>query len=599
MRRRLRITVWGAVFVVLLTSYYAFLAEMLPHGAGPDELAHLKAAEFIYQHERLAVYPDDKEDLHYSKHGATRSFRPPLVYIASASIRSLTDRLGIELKKPYRTANALLGALCALFLLLALYTYTKKIGLAVFLTTAFALMPQVAFIFAYLNADGAAFMASSLVLFSVCILLKKGVNTKSLAFFGFACGVLSLSKITAWVFCFPVCLFAVFYILRARSGVLKPVFIVLLCFALTGGWRIAFNVYHHGVENVFNRQVEAELKEQYARVQPGDVATYEVLDKGHLDLLSNYDNFLTRTYMSFVGHLDWLRLRVGPVQYTAYGIILLLGFIGCFYVILKPALTRDYASAERGFEISVIAGCVLLFYAYMHFNIHYNIQTQGKYILPAFPGFLVVLASFLLYASSWKFGFRLPVTARSAVFPASLLLLTYVHAQALYKYAIPFYFSNAYVDTTPERFKPIPFMDTQRLVKGDLELVRRKEDVVKYRATGYDPRLTIKNVNIDLTPELILVRFHVVNSYTDYYNFYWDAGAGMSEKTTVKGFMPAGEYTVYQILPVSSIKHLRFDLGKRGTTFSIKDLAYAPLKYKPFIGVLNRLFNVKPTEDTL
>jgi len=213
----------------------------------------------------------------------------------------------------------------------------------------------------------------------------------------------------------------------------------------------------------------------------------------------------------------------------------------------------------------------------------------------------LVLASFLMAAPTRNHGARAPIfaTARPVVLPTAMLLLIYVHAQALYKYAIPFYFTNAYVDTTHKRFKPIPYTDTGKLELTRLEIVEKKDNVVKYRVTGVDPHLTFKNVDIDLNPQLILIRIHVENSYPDYYKFYWDAGAPMSEATAVKGFMPYGESTVYQILPVSSVDHLRFDLGMPNTTFAIKDLSYAPLKYKPFVRVLNTLFDVKPTEDTL
>lgn len=599
MTQRLKITIWGFLFVFLLAGYYSFLAEKLPHGAGPDELAHLKAAEFIYENQRLAVYPDDQDELHYSKHGATRSFRPPLVYIASALVHQAADGLGIGFKHPFRQANALIGALCALFLLLALYVYTQRIGLAVSVAAAFALMPQVAFVFSYLNADGGAFMAASLVLLSVCILLKHGVNTKSLALFGVACGILSLSKVTAWVFCLPVCLFAVAAILKSRSGLVKPLLIVFLAFALVGGWRIAFNVYHHGVDNPFNWNMEAELRAQERRVLPEDVVTYGDLEKGYLDLLGNHDNFLSRTYLSFVGHLDWLRLRMGPVQYIAYGILLALGLIAWLAVLLRPAWARDYNRREHWFELSIIAGGLLLFYMYMRFNINNDIQTQGKYLLPAFPGYLLILAA--VAGQLWSGGNETQDSRSKTglLFAASLLVVAYVHTQALYKYVIPFYFSGAYFDTAPHRFRPIAFTDAERLATGDLEIVRMTEGLIEYSATGHDPRMMIKNVHIDIAPDLILVRIRLISNTTDYYSFYWDAGAGMSERTMVKGFVAAGSDTIYQILPLSSITHLRFDLGTPGTRVTIKDLAYAPLRYEAPYNILNRIFLVSPADASL
>jgi len=586
----MKITIYALLLVAPLFAYYAFLAEKLPHGAGPDELAHLKAAEFIYDNGRLAVYPDDKEDLHYSKHGATRSFRPPLVYIASAYLHRLADRLDIDLEHPFRHANALLGALCALFLFLGLYTYTERIGLAVVVTAVFALMPQVSFVFSYLNGDGDAYMAASLVLLSICVLMKKGVSWQSLTLFGVACGVLSLSKVTAWVFCLPVCIFALVFIVKSRVGVVKPLLIVAVAFALTGGWRIGFNVYHHGLDNPFNWNVEAELREQKRDVLPEDVVTYKDLGEGYLDLLANHDNFMSATFLSFVGNLDWLRLHMGPIQYIAYGMVLLLGFVAWIFVGLKPVLVRSYVKSERWFEISIIAGCLFLFYMYMRFNINNDIQTQGKYVLPAFPGYLLVLSAFLDHIISTRAEAAFTASSRTAVFAVSLLVVGYIHAQALYKYVIPFYFSGAYFDTAPDRFHPIPFTNEERLKVDDLELVKLKEGLIKYRVTGYDPRFMVKNVHINVAPEPILLRIGLPSSIIGFYSIYWDAGGGMSEQTMVRGFKAGDARTCYRILPVSAIAHLRFDMGSPGATVAIEDLAYAPLEYRAPYNILNWLF---------
>ncbi len=425
---------------------------MLPEGAGPDELAHLKAAQFIYENNRLPVYPDDKDELYYSIFGATRSFRPPLIYIASASVHQLTNMAGITVQQPYRLANAIAGGLTALFLFLSLYIYTTHHSLAVCITTAFMLMPQVGFIFSYLNADGMAITACTLILLSVSALLRKGVNFNTLVFFGVSCGILSLCKVTAWIFCLPVCVFAIAYILRSRVGFLKAFMTVFISVAVIAGWRIIFNIYHHGLDNPFNWNLDAQLNSLYATVNLDNVLNYKVQGKSYLDLLANFDNFMSRTFLSFVGQLDWLRLRVGPLQYTVYGLLIALTLLASIVTLLRPAFQRSHLKAEYFFELSILAGWVFLFFMYMNFNINNDIQTQGKYVLPAFAGLLLVLASRLRDFSSIN---KKHTQSGLLIFAASLLVLlslAYIHAQALYKYVIPFYYSEAYVDTSPEKF---------------------------------------------------------------------------------------------------------------------------------------------------
>lgn len=565
---------------------------MLPEGAGPDELAHLKAAQFIYENGRLPVYPDDKDELYYSIFGATRSFRPPLIYMASAQTHRIIDNAGLTLEHPYRLANAIVGGLCALTLLLTICLYTNLASLSVMLTAAFMLMPQVGFIFSYLNADGIAILACTLVLLSVTALIRYGVNFSTLTFFGFSCGILSLCKLTAWIFCLPVCIFAIGYIISSRIGIFRSLLTIFLCFALTAGWRIIFNVYHHGLDNPFNWNLDARLNTLYATVNLDNVLNYKVQGKSYLDLLANYDNFMSRTFLSFVGQLDWLRLRVGPVQYITYGLLILAAMLAGIVTLIKPLFVRNSSRIEFYFEVSILAGWVFLFFMYMNFNINNDIQTQGKYILPAFVGLLLVLASrlrgfFSKASSAKKSGSILPV-ALAVV----LMSLTYIHAQALYKYVIPFYYSNAFVVTKPEKFIPITLTNNANLETGDLKLTYNTSDTLSYTVTGPDPRLYINHLNLDTGPDLIHLKIQVSNSKANYYYFYWDAGAGMSENTVVRGFMPQGDNTVYQILPVTSLKHLRFDLGTPGSRFTINSLQYSGLDYKPLVPLLNKLFGV-------
>ena len=599
MTQRNKISLIGFLFISLFSIYFIYLSQMLPVGAGPDENAHLRAAGFIYDNKRLPVYPDDKEELYFSMFGATRSFRPPLIYITSATVHHLIDTVGITVNHPYRLANALAGGLCALFVFLSLIVYTSKINLAIVITSAFMLMPQVSFIFSYLNADGIAIMACALILLSVCMLLKKGVTINNLIFFGICCGVLSLCKVTAWIFCLPVCLFAVVYILSTRVGFVKVFLTVFIAFALTAGWRIIFNVYHHGLDNPFNWNLDAQLNTLYATVNLDNVLRYKTQDISYLQLMANHDNFLSRTFLSFVGQLDWLRLRVGPLQYIFYGSLILLTFIASIAAVLRPVFVRGFNKFDYFFELSILAGSMFLFFMYMNFNINNNIQTQGKYVLPAFSGLLLLLVPFLLVF------FRIDPSQgqtgllKRTIFTGLLLSLVYIHTQALYKYVIPFYYSEAYVDTANEKFTSISLTENSNLETGDLELTYNTTDTLSYSVTGPDPRLYIKDLNLNTEPDLIHLKIQVYNSMANYYYYYWDAGAGMSENTVVRGFMPKGDTTVYQILPVSSLIHLRFDLGTPGTRFTIKKLEYSSLRYKPLIPLLNLIFNVDESRESL
>lgn len=599
MSQKSKIKVWCLVFFILFTGYFTYTSELLPADSAPDEFAHAKALNFILTYRRMPVYPQDKDLLYYSKWGATRSFRPPLIYVTSAATQIAIDAVGLEFKTSYRKGNALVGGLCAVILLLSLYVYTNRLGVAVGLSAAFMLMPQISFIFSYLNADGIAIMACCLFLLSVALALKKGVNVKTLAFFGFACGIVSLCKLTAWVFCVPVFLFAAFFILKSSKSLLKAIVIILLSFAITAGWRIGFNVSHHGALNAFNWFLDAQIHEIHGRIKPDEADNYGKIGKSYLDLLGNYDNFLSRTYLSFVGELDQLRLRVGMFQYLLYGLVFGVGLLGCLWVVIKSLVERNSDRRQRFFELSIIAGGIFQIFMYIHFNINNDTQTQGKYLLPALPGFFLILAVFWCYFLE---KISLPENSaklNTALLSFVLIVFVYTHIHAWYKYVIPFYNSVIYIDNSPERFTPIPFTDASRLQTGDLQLMLIDDKNLKYLVTGPDPHVMFKNVNIDTSPEYILLRIRVFNSKDNYYYFYWSNKEIPRKQDVVKGFFPHGYHIMYQILPVKTLKNLRFDLGTPDSRFHITSLSYAPLKYKPWAQVLNRFFNVSAASDTL
>jgi len=242
---------------------------------------------------------------------------------------------------------------------------------------------------------------------------------------------------------------------------------------------------------------------------------------------------------------------------------------------------------------------LLQIYLYLQFNVYHDIQTQGKYILPAFAGLLMLVTLYLNKLYQTLLAPRAGIRVNTAIFAVFMALVLYVHMHAMYKYVVPFYYSNAFVDTTPERFSNIDFTNTAIRQSNDLTLLEQGARELKYEVSGYDPWLAIKPISIDTSPDLILVRIRFTNNRANFYQVYWDAGQGMSENTLVKGFAPTGQNTLYQILPVSAIENLRFDFGEPGTEITIEDMSYAALKHKPLIPLLNKLFNVKPGQSSL
>lgn len=582
---------------LLLTIYFGVLSEFLPRHGGPDERAHKGAAAFIYENNRLPVYPQDMDKLHYAPYGTTRSFRPPLIYISTAAVQQVTDYLNVEFSFPFRKANALFGGITFLLLVSAIFHYTQSGWLSLIMGLGFILMPQTSFIFTYLNNEGAAFLASSLILLTTINLLKKGVSTRGLIYFGAACGILSLSKLSAWAFCFPVCLFAVYYIIyKSEYSQLLSSVIVTASFMLIGGWRIIFNIIHHGIYNPFNWKLEEEITKQHTIVDWSLIPNHSKLGHGYLDLLADANNFMTDTFFSTVGQLDWLRLELGRIQYFLYGLVFLLIAISIVFLFINRFRQKSNENTDSfWFELSILSGFVLLFYLYMYFNLYNDMQHQGKYIMPALPGLYVLMASCINHAFIKNSRFQHKPYVHVAVISLSIILLGYVHLHAMYKYVISFYHSNFYINPESE-FKRISFNGLKELKTNSIEYDVVSDDKLVFRVTGDDPWILLANPEpFPGSTGAIALKFDITVPEYGEYDIYWNDGSGIREHQRVEGVVSRGSNKVYRILPTPQALQIRFDYGILGDEVTISNMAYSEIQYRRLIPQLNRLFNLDPT----
>ena len=582
---------------LLLTIYFGVLSEFIPRHGGPDEGAHKGAAAFIYEHNRLPVYPQDIDELHYAPYGTTRSFRPPLIYISTAVVQELSDFFAVEFKFPFRKANALFGGLTFLLLVSAIFLYTQSGWLSFIMGLGFILMPQTSFIFSYLNNEGAAFLASSLILLTIINLLKNGVSTKNLIYFGAACGVLSLSKLTAWAFCFPVCLFSLYMIYTSGYNRVLSFLIVTTSFMLVGGWRIIFNIYHHGINNPFNWKLEEEITKQHTIVDWSLIPNHSKLGHGYLDLLADANNFMTDTFYSSVGQLDWLKLELGRLQYYLYGFIFLLIVISIIYIFSSRFRQGSYDRDHSfWFELSILSGVALLFYLYMYFNLYNDMQHQGKYIMPALPGLIIILASWIDRAFIKNSKFQFKPYIRTSIICLFIFLLGYTHMQAVYKYVISFYHSNFYINPDLE-YRAISLNGLKDIKTNNIEYDLVSDTELAFMVTGDDPWILMTNpVPLSGSTGAIVLKIDITVPEYGEYEIYWNNGEGITENTRVEGVVSRGDNQIYRILPVSKAFQIRFDYGIPGDQIKISSLAYSELRYRQFIPQLNKIFRMDPAK---
>ncbi|MFV1977157.1 MAG: DUF2142 domain-containing protein, partial [Candidatus Scalindua sp.] len=382
-------------------SYFFFTSNILPHGAGPDWKSNTDASKFIYEHGRLAVLPDDEDLLHFTVYGGTRSLRPPLSYIVSATTAKVFDSSELSSHGLFRKGSALLSALALALTFYALSIYFSSYAIGLMGAVIIGLMPQFTFIASYNNDDSGAIFSATLMIAVLVRIYRYGISNTNAVLVGLAAGLIVLSKMTAWLLIPSVILFLILFIRAPSRILLRYTGIAGVIFILAGGWWFAFNIAHYGIDDPLLKKITNTVIEQHRRLPVGSGVGFAAQGVGFYELLGkNYKNFLGETAKSTIGNLDWLKLKVGPLQYTVYLAVFFIALFYYFFRLSEYLLRRVRGkSVENEFYRQLIfeslLALIIVFQIIMYTwtNIYNDIQVQGKYILPIFLAILILFFS--------------------------------------------------------------------------------------------------------------------------------------------------------------------------------------------------------------
>ena len=439
------------IFLVFL-GYFATTAYFLPNGAGPDYPLSRLSADFYLQHGRLATYPEDKENMAFSKFGNSRLLRPPLGYATAAAIaktRGTTTQHNKERYYSYRLSNAFYGAVTIAVVFATLHLLLSNTMIALFGSLLVGLMPQFTFISSYLNDDGAAIAAVSILVLTMLKILKQGATHVNCVYFAIAVGLTVLTKKAGWVFLPTAVLFYLGFVLRFNREFLSKHVMMVLAFIFAGGWWLIFNMLHYGWNDPMLSKVIHKAAWENTAFDLNNFGFLAQKGVGFTELVfKNYGHFWQATYKAIVGHLDWLALKVGSLQYNYY-LLFFAGVIANTFLLAYTLLTSRFSNKMAWFEVLLYIGIATQFLAFIWVNIANDIQIQGKYIMP------VILPIFLLSLSFYTKLFHLfsgnkvsPSYKKTSILGlvfAVLLLVSpiLVHLDAIVDHVIPFYWPNA------------------------------------------------------------------------------------------------------------------------------------------------------------
>lgn len=453
------------VFVLFL-SYFSFTAYHLPNQAGPDFQLSRLASDFYYDHKRMATVAGDEDKMFFSAYGNTRLLRPPLGFYLPAQMAKLPVLKKLDRYYAYRLANALLGAMTVLMCFLALRLYFNNDRYAIYGALCVGLMPQFTFYASYLNDDMAALFAASFFAYAMVKIRKYGSTLSTQLVFAAAAGLTVITKETAWIFFGAAILFYVFYILRFNKDFFVQHMLMGTMFVIAGGWWLLFNMYHYGWSEAMLSKTVEMLTDKYARY---DLSEYGFSAKHGVEmrhlLVLNFMNFIGASYQAFIGHLDWLRLRVGSMQYGFYlwmvvamALNLVVLTIDTYKFLLEKMIKKT-VSAESiktdeiksiGFQWIMYAAIIIQVLLYTWHNVNKDIQIQGKYLMPVMVPILILSFAFIerflqFFQEKSSHFYSPPKKFRYLGVLILFALPIIVHLDALVDYVIPFYWPNVQI----------------------------------------------------------------------------------------------------------------------------------------------------------
>ena len=598
MDRKTVTTLMALGLFILFFGYYWFTSSALPRVAGPDWRSNTEAGRFIYENLRLPVLPDDEAALHFTPHGGTRSLRPPLSFMVSAGMAHVLSFTSGDLQMRLRKGSALLCALAVALAFHALATYFSSLRAGVLGAFLIGLMPQFTFIASYNNDDSGAIFSATLMLAVLVRIYRHGPGLANAVLLGLAAGLIVLSKMSAWLMMPFVLLFLLLFVRAPARELFRYAMLAAVVFVASGGWWLLFNVYHYGIGDPLAMGVMRDLIATHRRLPPGLGVGFAAHGIGfHELLIENYRNFLGETARSTIGNLDWLRLRVGPWQYSLY---LSLLYAAVFYWLARVTAwpVRRLAGGHRDREAdrqlmfeTLLAGVVVFqVVMYTWTNIYNDIQIQGKYILPVFLAILLVSFSALAWLgrgamrlSQWLLQ-RYPALSHifrrsNLLFIGGMLVVVLVHVDAWFNYVIPFYRPPAY-DMKLGEFKPVNLSPALHGPSHGLDF-NYLNGMVEYVPVADDPRVNLGAEVCRRIGRSALLRLTLQAEADDTLQLFIDEGRGYTGRHSFTANYRQGDNVLLLLLSNAQCRRIRLDPAMGRTRVLLKRFEIAPVIVRP------------------
>ena len=357
-------------FVFVMGALLFFLAWILPLNGGPDEEMRYLIPQYIYRHGTLPHGGDP--EIRNKLWGISYGFHPILPYIFGGYLMKLVSVFNSSehaLLMAARFINVLLG--------MGFYWYVLQISrrlfrrgiFRVYFVALLALLPQLLYLFVYVNTDGIALFSTAMIFNYWLIGIEKRWDRRSCT--GLAIGVscCALSYFNAYGFALmSVVLFVgsliVFYgKCGAKDCVVvalkRGLFIAGIVFLLCGWWFIRCAILYDG--DFLGLSTPAKYGEKYAQEEYKPSVKKSVKEQGKsLEEMLKKEvdggmEWATTTYRSTIGYFGFFEYPLGLDIYGIHKKLFVLGMLGILVHIILTALWGIGVWLNRKKECPVVA----------------------------------------------------------------------------------------------------------------------------------------------------------------------------------------------------------------------------------------------------
>jgi len=377
------------LILIIWTLWVTHWAWILPYNMAPDECLHFKTAKFFQEEKRLPVAGKDSVTIvkEANCRGTTYIETPFLNYIIAAVFINFKNMVGIE--RDYlaaRMSSVFFGVIFVSLLYLFLKKIFKNNNFLVYPTLVSTIfIPQVVYIFAYINQEAYSLASSALLLLVSFVFWQIPLTKAKEKYFlwlGFSLAIHLFSKPNFYLlFLIPlIVLFLKFW--KEKHFPIKKLLISIVLVLLLSSWFFIRNWILY--QDLLGVEVYRKLtKDNFVS------RTFSQAGWSFYDMLFK-SKWLEETLSSFYGRFGYMTVEIDPVMQWIFRGFLFLGLVG----LIKKASEfrkKELFKEEKLFYFLFSILIPINIFLSLWNSLYFDFQNQGRYLFPILIPLMVLV----------------------------------------------------------------------------------------------------------------------------------------------------------------------------------------------------------------